>query len=327
MRSLSTTTTTTMTSNSSSSNKELLEEIHKNGIDPVLKAMNDRVVSHDKLKEALILGMISQEHVYVEGPPGAAKTLISETVSKSTDLEFFFYQLHRDTRLNELVGDAVVLREQTPDGGEIIKQATVPGGILTSEICVLDDITRCPGEALNVLLRVLNERKFGSDSLPLRTAIATGNPNQENYYVEQLDPASLDRFTFQVETKGFVNSGEWTEAMKVLNMYSSSSDRESSSDTIRNSVERPIRDLLGDAHTKLMPQVEVPTRVKVFLLSFLKHLKEKFALNETNCLLTDRTFLVKSVRAMKARAVLNGRLSCKPEDLFVLELLTTFRTS
>ena len=35
------------------------------------------------------------------------------------------------------------------------------GGILTAEICVLDDISRAPGEALNVLLRVLNERKFG----------------------------------------------------------------------------------------------------------------------------------------------------------------------
>ena len=306
----------------STSHEKLLEEVHKNAIDNVFQAMDRKVVSHKKLKEALVLGMISQEHVYVEGPPGAAKTLISETISKSTDLEFFFYQLHRDTRLDEIIGDASIVREKTPDGGEIIKQTTVPGGILTAEVCVLDDITRCPGEALNVLLRVLNERKFGVDSLPLRTAIATGNPNQENYYVEQLDPASLDRFTYQVETKGFVSTGEWAEAMEVLNMYSSPSSFENAKD--KNT--RPIRDLLSDAHQILMPQVEVPTRVKVFLLSFLKHLKEKFALNDTNCLLTDRTFLVKSVRAMKARAILNGRLSCKPEDLFVLELLTTFRT-
>jgi MoxR-like ATPase len=261
---------------STSSSSKLLEEVHKDGIDRVFAAMNEKVVSHSKLKEALVLGMISQEHVYVEGPPGAAKTLISETVSKSTDLEFFFYQLHRDTRLDELIGDASIVREKTPSGGEIIKQTTVPGGILTAEICVLDDITRCPGEALNVLLRVLNERKFGSDHLPLRTAIATGNPNQENYYVEQLDPASLDRFTFQVETKGFVSTGEWTEAMKVLNMYSSSSFSTSEQES-----SRPIRDLLSDAHQVLMPQVEVPTRVKIFLLSFLKHLKEKFALNGT----------------------------------------------
>ena len=99
-----------------SSSKKLLEEVHKNGIDKVFEAMERKVVSHKKLKEALVLGMISQEHVYVEGPPGAAKTLISETISKSTDLEFFFYQLHRDTRLDEIIGDASIVREKTPDG-------------------------------------------------------------------------------------------------------------------------------------------------------------------------------------------------------------------
>ena len=89
-----------------------MEEVHKNAIDNVFQAMDRKVVSHKKLKEALVLGMISQEHVYVEGPPGAAKTLISETISKSTDLEFF-YQLHRDTRLGqEIIGDASIVREK-----------------------------------------------------------------------------------------------------------------------------------------------------------------------------------------------------------------------
>lgn len=50
-------------------------------------------------------------------------------------------------------------------------------GILTAEISVLDDISRAPGEALNVLLRILNERKFGNDEIPLVTAIATANPS------------------------------------------------------------------------------------------------------------------------------------------------------
>jgi MoxR-like ATPase len=65
----------------------------------------------------------------------------------ATDLDFFFYQLHRDTRLQELVGDAVIYREQDSEGGEVIRQANRPGGILTAEICVLDDISRAPGEA------------------------------------------------------------------------------------------------------------------------------------------------------------------------------------
>ena len=95
-------------------------------------------------------------------------------------LDFFFYQLHRDTRLAELIGDMVVIREEdSKSGGEIIRTVNRPGGILTAEICVLDDISRAPGEALNVLLRILNERKFDTKRLPLMTAIATGNPPGE----------------------------------------------------------------------------------------------------------------------------------------------------
>ena len=95
-------------------------------------------------------------------------------------LDFFFYQLHRDTRLAELIGDMVVVRQEDAiSGGEIIRTVNRPGGILTAQICVLDDVSRAPGEALNVLLRILNERKFEKRKLPLMTAIATGNPPGE----------------------------------------------------------------------------------------------------------------------------------------------------
>ena len=113
--------------------------------------------------------------------------------------------MHRDTRLHEIVGDAVIIRSRQEDGSEVIRQATRPGGILSAQIAVLDDISRAPGEALNVLFRILNERRFaqGGDaaslSLPLITAIATGNPISDNsfYRGDALDPASLDRFTLQ----------------------------------------------------------------------------------------------------------------------------------
>ena len=63
------------------------------------------------------------------------------------------YQFHRDTKLSELVGEAVIVREtmEGPEGGEaeLVSQRTEPGGIATADICVLDDITRAPGEALN----------------------------------------------------------------------------------------------------------------------------------------------------------------------------------
>ena len=49
----------------------------------------------------------------------------------------------------ELIGDAVISRNvDGATGAETIRQQTQPGGLLTAQICVLEDITRCPGEAL-----------------------------------------------------------------------------------------------------------------------------------------------------------------------------------
>ena len=114
--------------------------------------MDRYVVGHDDVKEAILLGLIAREHIYLEGPPGTAKTMLAEITSEAAELEFYFYQLHRDTRLAELVGDTIIFRERDTSGGEIIRQMNRKGGILTAEICVLDDISRAPGEALNVLV-------------------------------------------------------------------------------------------------------------------------------------------------------------------------------
>jgi MoxR-like ATPase len=286
------------------------------GLAKIRSQMDNYVVGHDDVKEALLLGLIAREHIYLEGPPGTAKTMLAEITSEAAELEFFFYQLHRDTRLAELVGDTVIFREQE-EGGEVIRQMNRKGGILTSEICVLDDISRSPGEALNILLRVLNERKFGGDRIPLLTAIATGNPTKDDYYNEPLDPANLDRFTLQMKTLGLLQRNNWESAAKVIDLYASVNAG-------REIVDRVDRSDLDAANTA-MPKVDLTAAVKQLLLEFLNVLQNDYGCDETNSLLTDRTFLVKAVKILKAKAVLEGRDHCVPEDLFVLKYLTTFR--
>lgn len=292
-----------------------MEKLHTT-LTHIRECMDRFVIGHDDIKEAILLGLIAREHVYIEGPPGTAKTMLAEIAAKAANLEFFFYQLHRDTRLTELVGDYVIHRERE-DQSELIRQDIIKGRILTAEICVLDDISRAPGEALNVLLRVLNERKFGKERIPLITTIATGNPARDDYYNEPLDLANLDRFTLQLRVVGLIQKNKWELAKQVIDTYAKF-------DFDGQEIEP---DPLGSLklHRDILLKVTLPNAVKEMLLSFITNLLTRFDLNDNNSLITDRTFLVKAVKMLKAKAILEHRWVVEPDDLIVLKYMTTFR--
>jgi MoxR-like ATPase len=283
-----------------------------------LRELLDRhVVGHADVKDALLLGLVSREHVYLEGPPGTAKTRMAELAARGSSLGFFFYQLHRDTRLAELVGDVVLERERT-QGGERVHQRIEPGGILTAEVAVLDDISRAPGEALNVLLRILNERKFGERRIPLLCAIATSNPMEDEYYVEPLDPANLDRFALQLRVAGLIRAGG-AEARALV-------DRFADGRVVEQPEPEPVLERATlDAAYAALPSIDVPPAVRGALLDFCRTLVVDYDCNETNSLLTDRSFLVKAIKLLRARALLAGRRRVEATDLSVLEWMTTFR--
>ena len=285
------------------------------------KEMDRYVIGHDIVKHGLLLGLMAREHIYIEGPPGMAKTMLAEIVSTASNLNFYLYQFHRDTRLAELVGDIVIERERFGKDGssEIIAQSIRKGGVLTAELCVLDDISRSPGEALNVLLRVLNEREFQTEKIPLLTAIATSNPTADDYYNEPLDPANLDRFTIQIRSAGLIQENRWDQVREVMDLYSNSQfSEEVRPEPVLN------RKIFDDAYA-LMHQVEIPEIVKRGLVDLLSRFVNQFKLDPTNSLITDRSFLVKTIKILKAQALLAGRMKVTPDDLSVMTYLTTFR--
>ncbi len=286
---------------------------------PILKLKNEMdrlVVGHSDVKMALLLGIVSREHIYIEGPPGTAKTMLSEIISSAAQLNFFFYQLHRDTRLSELIGDLVISKEQTEEG-EIIKQKIVKGGILKSEICLLDDISRAPGESLNVLLRILNERKFFNEPIPLLTAIATSNPTADEYYNEPLDPANLDRFVLQVKSLGISYGKKWNDAKKIIELYS---DKPPSKE-----IPAAVSKKLFDEYYSRIGEMKIPVEVQEGLANFITILVEDYGLDESNSLISDRTFFVKSLKIIRSHALISNRESCTMEDLKALKYMTVFR--
>jgi MoxR-like ATPase len=245
---------------------------------------------------------------------------MAEIAARGSSLRFFFYQLHRDTRLQELVGDVVLERQRHEDGSsERIRQRIEPGGILTAEVCVLDDISRAPGEALNVLLRILNERRFGQDPIPLLSAIATSNPLRDEYYNEPLDPANLDRFAIQLRVTGLLQGRDVQLARTLVDRFAEG-----------QVVEQPEPESVCDRGTfdrafTALERIIVPDGVKRALLEIYQTLVLDYGCDETNSLLTDRSFLVKAVKLLRGRALLAGREEVGSDDLDVLRWMTTFR--
>ena len=80
-----------------------------------------------------------------------------------------------------------------------------------------------------------------------------------------------------------------------------------------------------DAVHRAVFEVAVPEAVRAALLEFLRALVLEYQCDETNSLLTDRSFLVKAVKMIRGRAALDGRSDATVDDLQVLEWMTTFR--
>jgi MoxR-like ATPase len=289
-------------------------------LDRLEALLHHHVVGHRDAKRALVLALACREHAYLEGPPGTAKTLLAEVLARGCGLRFFGTQLHRDTRASDLLGDVVLERTPLPDGdGERIRQHIEPGRVLTAEICLLDDISRAPGEALNVLLRVLNERHYGDGPLPLRCAIATGNPADDLYANEPLDPAQLDRFTVQIRVGGMLAGGDASTARALLDRFADAPPEPVAG--VAPVVSGTELDSLHDA----ILRVRVPAPVREVLVALLRTLVLERGIREENSLLTDRTFLVKVLKLLRGSAVLANRTEVTLDDLAVLPWLTTCR--
>jgi len=152
------------------------------------------IVGQDLVIERVLIGLLCNGHILLEGVPGLAKTTLVKTLSKSLGLQFGRVQFTPDLLPSDLVG-TLVYNQKT---GEFV---TKKGPIFTN-ILLADEINRSPAKVQSALLEAMQEHQvtIGDETYLIPSpfqVLATQNPiDQEGTY--HLPEAQVDRFMFKL---------------------------------------------------------------------------------------------------------------------------------
>ena len=205
--------------------KELNDRIQKESefVDIITMEMNKVIVGQKQLVENLMIGLMANGHILLEGMPGLAKTLAINTLAKIVDAKFSRIQFTPDLLPADVIGTMIYSQKS--------EQFQIKKGPIFANFVLADEINRSPAKVQSALLEAMQERQvtIGDSTFALPQpflVMATQNPvEQEGTY--PLPEAQVDRFMLKVvvtypkkeEEKLIIrmnNQGQFPEPNKVL---------------------------------------------------------------------------------------------------------------
>jgi MoxR-like ATPase len=180
----------------------------------VEKEVASRYIGKEDVVHGCILAVLSGHHLVQLGPPGNAKTEVTRDIAYYLDAKFFTNLMNQYTTADEVLGPVSIMGLKA----DKIKRVTT-GRLPEAEIAFLDEIFKSSPAILNVLLKMLQERKFDNDGevdVPLITCFAASNelPAED----EGLGPV-YDRFLLRFNT-GYLDSPTHIHQLLKLNSKS-----------------------------------------------------------------------------------------------------------
>jgi len=180
-------------------------------IETLTQEVSKVIVGQKYMVERLLIGLLADGHILLEGVPGLAKTLVVNTLSRAIDTKFQRLQFTPDLLPADLVG-TLVYNQQT--GSFYTKK-----GPIFANLVLADEINRSPAKVQSALLEAMQERQvtIGEESYKLDEpflVLATQNPiEQEGTY--PLPEAQVDRFMLKVIV-GYPDKDEEYQIMRRM---------------------------------------------------------------------------------------------------------------
>ncbi len=179
--------------------RELNERIEKQSafVDALVMGMDKVIIGQKHLVESLLIGLLSDGHILLEGVPGLAKTLAIKTLSDLVKCDFSRIQFTPDLLPADVIGTMIYSQKN--------EEFKIKKGPIFSNLILADEINRAPAKVQSALLEAMQERQvtIGENTYKLDEpflVLATQNPiEQEGTY--PLPEAQVDRFMLKVVIK------------------------------------------------------------------------------------------------------------------------------
>jgi MoxR-like ATPase len=205
--------------------KELNERIQKESsfIDMIMIEMNKVIIGQKHLTESLLIGLLANGHILLEGVPGLAKTLAIKSLANTINAKFSRIQFTPDLLPADLLGTMIYSQKR--------EEFSVKKGPIFANFILADEINRAPAKVQSALLEAMQERQITISDTTFKLdepflVMATQNPiEQEGTY--PLPEAQIDRFMLKVvinypkkeEEKQIINQNllkQFPETTKIL---------------------------------------------------------------------------------------------------------------
>ena len=176
--------------------RELQERIERESyfVDALTQGMNQVIVGQKHLVDSLLIGLLADGHILLEGVPGLAKTLAIKTLAQLIKADFSRIQFTPDLLPADVIGTQIYSQKS--------ETFLVKKGPIVSNFVLADEINRAPAKVQSALLEAMQERQItiGEETCKLDEpflVLATQNPvEQEGTY--PLPEAQTDRFMLKV---------------------------------------------------------------------------------------------------------------------------------
>ena len=262
------------------------------------------IVGQDELIDKILISVISNGHILLEGVPGLAKTLTINTVANLINSEFKRIQFTPDMLPADLLG-TLIYNQKTGD-------FMTKKGPIFSNIILADEINRAPSKVQSALLEAMQERQItiGEETFKLDLpflVLATQNPiEQEGTY--PLPEAQVDRFMLKV----IVDYPSMDEEKEILSRVARTNIDTTQKSVVNSKTILEAQSLINDIY--------IAPKILDYILNivFATRNPEKFKLGQLKDLISfgaSPRASINLVLAAKAKAFIDGRGYVIPEDI------------